>query len=71
MLSLLREADRHTRIQLTIPGAILRARDEHAELVSLCQRGRFAQARDLLEDHVKHSGVSLRDFLRSRSAPLR
>jgi DNA-binding GntR family transcriptional regulator len=71
VLSLLRESDRHTRIQLTIPGAILRARDEHAELVALCRKGRFAQARDLMEDHVKHSGASLRDFLRSRSASQR
>ncbi len=71
VLGLLRESDRHTRIQLTIPGAILRARDEHAELVSLCMKGRFAQARDLLEDHIKHSGDSLRDFLRSRSTSQR
>lgn len=68
VLSLLREADRHTRIQLTIPGAILRARDEHSELVSLCRKGSFAQARNLLEDHVRYSGTSLQDFLRSRSA---
>lgn len=70
VMGLLREADRHTRIQLTIPGAILRARDEHAQIVALCKSRKIKDACALLKMHIKHSGDSLQDFLQSRHLSL-
>ncbi|MBL8588326.1 MAG: GntR family transcriptional regulator [Methylobacteriaceae bacterium] len=57
--SLLRESDRHTRLQLTRTRGLARAQREHAELVALCRAGRTDEAAALCERHIRHVQDSL------------
>jgi DNA-binding GntR family transcriptional regulator len=59
-MNLLQECDRHTRIQLSLEGAMARAEQEHTELVNLCEAGRFNEASSLMRRHILHVGESLR-----------
>lgn len=65
--NLLQECDRHTRIQLSLSGGTDRARQEHRELVKLCELQKIGEACDLLRTHIEHAGTSLRDFLLQRT----
>ncbi|MHA6686662.1 GntR family transcriptional regulator [Mesorhizobium sp. A556] len=60
VMNLLQECDRHTRIQLSLEGAMARAQQEHAEMVNLCEAGRFDEASSLMRRHILHVGESLR-----------
>lgn len=64
--NLLRECDRHTRLQLSLTGGMERAETEHAELVRLCAAGEIDQAATLLTSHVENVGRSLMAFLEQR-----
>ncbi|KAA0972488.1 GntR family transcriptional regulator [Aureimonas fodinaquatilis] len=66
ILNLLQESDRHTRLQLMLPGAIARARDEHGQIVELCRSGKIKEACILLKAHIEYSGRSLAEYLGSR-----
>lgn len=63
VINLLQECDRHTRLQLSLPGRRERAETEHAELVRLCEKGEIDAASALLAAHIENAGRSLRDFL--------
>lgn len=53
--NLLVECDRHTRIQLSqIRGDRERAIQEHRELLSLCQKGKYAEGSILMREHIDH-----------------
>ena len=64
--TLLREADRHTRMQLALTRDLGRAQAEHAELAALCRAGRIAEACRLLKAHIDHAGAALRAVLGRR-----
>jgi DNA-binding GntR family transcriptional regulator len=64
--NLLRECDRHTRLQLSLTGGMERAEREHRQLVDLCAEGKVREACALLKAHIDHVRKSLRDFLLSR-----
>ncbi|HEY8564018.1 MAG TPA: GntR family transcriptional regulator [Beijerinckiaceae bacterium] len=64
--TLLREADRHTRMQLALTRDLGRAQAEHVELVALCRAGRVAEACRLLRAHIDHAGAALRAVLAQR-----
>jgi DNA-binding GntR family transcriptional regulator len=53
VMGLLQTSDRYTRLQLSVPGAMERALDEHRELLVLCRRGDIALACALLEQHIE------------------
>jgi DNA-binding GntR family transcriptional regulator len=50
---LLQTSDRYTRVQLSRPEAMDRARREHAELIGLCRKGALDEAGRFLERHIE------------------
>lgn len=67
--NLLVECDRHTRIQLSnIRGDRERAVMEHAELLSLCEQGRYDDGASLMYRHIDHIRAGLVMLLRKNSA---
>lgn len=64
--TLLREADRHTRLQLTYTDGRARAEQEHTELLNLCEAGRYRDACALLRAHIDNVGRTLAGFLSGR-----
>jgi len=50
--SLLQTSDRYTRLQLSSPAAMARAKSEHAELIALYRAGDVAGACALLDAHI-------------------
>lgn len=57
--NLLRDCDRHTRIQMSLAGAADRAQREHRELLRLCEQGKVDAAIALLKAHIAHVAESL------------
>jgi DNA-binding GntR family transcriptional regulator len=64
--TLLRESDRHTRLQLSYTDGRERAEQEHAELLNLCEARRFREASALLRAHIDNVGRTLMAFLAER-----
>jgi DNA-binding GntR family transcriptional regulator len=64
--NLLREADRHTRMQLSYTDGRSRAQQEHAELLRLCEARQVRQACSLLRSHIEHAGKALVAFIEAR-----
>jgi DNA-binding GntR family transcriptional regulator len=64
--TLLREADRHTRLQLSFTDGRGRAASEHEHLLALCEAGDVREACRLLKAHIEHVGAALVAFLRDR-----
>jgi DNA-binding GntR family transcriptional regulator len=64
--NLLREAERHTRMQLSFTDGRARAQEEHAALLDLCEAGRIREACTLLRAHVEHAGDALVRFIAAR-----
>jgi DNA-binding GntR family transcriptional regulator len=64
--NLLRDCDRHTRLQLSQTDGRARAEREHEELVTLCERGDIRRAAALLKAHVEHVRDALIAFIRER-----
>ncbi|MGR7995622.1 MULTISPECIES: GntR family transcriptional regulator [unclassified Xanthobacter] len=50
--ALLQTSDRYTRLQLSTPEAMERARTEHAALIALCRAGKAEEACHLLDAHI-------------------
>jgi DNA-binding GntR family transcriptional regulator len=50
---LLQTSERYTRLQLSKASSLTRARDEHGELVRLCEAGKLAEAGVLLSAHIE------------------
>jgi DNA-binding GntR family transcriptional regulator len=61
--NLLRECDRHTRVQLAATNGMRRAEEEHAELVRLCRKRELRRASALLKAHIENVSRSLRSFM--------
>jgi DNA-binding GntR family transcriptional regulator len=68
VVSLLRNTERHTRMQLAFTDGLARAEAEHAEIVALCRRGEIEAAAALLAAHVRNAGETLVAYIRARSA---
>ena len=65
--NLLIECDIHTRIQLiNIEGDRERAVAEHSAILRLCEEGRFAEAAELLREHLDHIRSGLLALVRPR-----
>ena len=64
--NLLRDADRHTRMQLSYTDGRDRAQKEHVEILRLCEATQFREAGSLLRAHIKHAGASLMQFIAAR-----
>jgi DNA-binding GntR family transcriptional regulator len=56
---LLMASDRYTRMQLLHTDGLARAEREHAEIVELCRRGKFADAEAALALHIRAVKVAL------------
>jgi DNA-binding GntR family transcriptional regulator len=65
--TLLQEADRHTRLQLSYTDGRSRAEREHAALLDLCEAGQVRDACALLRSHIENVGDTLIAFLRERA----
>ncbi len=63
VFNLLRECDRHTRVQLAATNGMRRAEEEHSELVRLCRKREFRKASTLLRAHIKNVSRSLRSLM--------
>lgn len=63
----LQECDRHTRIQLSLSGAMERAEDEHRDILRLCETGEFERACDVLRDHILNVAASLKLFIEQKA----
>lgn len=66
--TLLRESDRHTRLQLAYTDGRARAAREHGELLALCEAGRFRDACILLRGHIANAGDTLTAFIKGKRA---
>ncbi len=66
---LLQDCDRPTRIQLSNPGDIARAEQEHAQILELCEARKVEAAADLMRAHIEHVGRSLIAAYRGALAP--
>ncbi|MBL8692141.1 MAG: GntR family transcriptional regulator [Rhodospirillaceae bacterium] len=63
---LLTASDRYTRLQLLHTDGLKRAEKEHAEIVTLCRKRKFAAAADVLRSHILVVKASLLDFVARR-----
>jgi DNA-binding GntR family transcriptional regulator len=57
--SLLRHAERFTRMQLAFTEALERAEAEHRQIVDLCRRGRVDDAAAVLAEHIQNACETL------------
>jgi DNA-binding GntR family transcriptional regulator len=66
--TLLRESDRHTRLQLSYTNERARAEQEHADILAHCEAGRVEDACGLLHAHIENVGEKLAAVLDRRDA---
>lgn len=64
---LLANADRYTRLVLTIGYGIHKAQEDHSGLFDLCRRGLVNQAVALTRDHIERTGADLLKMLDDES----
>ena len=70
--ALLQNADRWTRLQLSLTGSgRTRAEKEHAAMVRLCRAGDVVAACKLLKAHIRHAEAMLVAFIKARSSAAR
>ena len=58
--------ERYTRLQLYLTHGVKRANEEHHQILELCRHRKVAEACDLLREHVRHAGDSLREVLEQK-----
>lgn len=63
---LLVNADRYTRLVLTLGYGIHKAQEDHGGLLDLCRRGLVNQAVALARDHIERTGADLLQMLDAR-----
>lgn len=63
---LLVNADRYTRLVLTVGYGIDKAQEDHGGLLDLCRRGLVNQAVALTRDHIERTGADLLEMLDAR-----
>jgi DNA-binding GntR family transcriptional regulator len=66
--SLLRHAERFTRMQLAFTEALERAEAEHRQIVDLCRRGRVDDAAAVLAEHIQNACETLVAYITTRTA---
>jgi DNA-binding GntR family transcriptional regulator len=64
---LLVNADRYTRLLLTVGDGIVKAREDHAGMLELCRKGHVNQAVALTKDHIQRASDELVRILDSKS----
>lgn len=65
--SLLRNAERYTRMQLAFTDGLRRAEWEHAQMVALCRSQDIDAAAATLEEHIRNAGASLVLYITARA----
>lgn len=55
--------ERYTRLQLYLTHGVKRANEEHHQILELCRQRNVAAACDLLREHIRHAGHSLKEVL--------
>ena len=58
--------ERYTRLQLYLTHGIKRANEEHHQILELCRQRRVEAACNLLREHIKYAGESLKSALEQR-----
>lgn len=60
--------ERYTRLQLYLTHGVKRANEEHHRILDLCRQRNVAAACDLLREHIRHAGDSLKEVLEQKRA---
>lgn len=63
--------ERYTRLQLYLTHGIERANQEHHRILQLCRERNIPAACQLLDQHIRHAGHSLKEALQARRASSR
>ena len=63
--------ERYTRLQLYLTHGMDRANQEHHKILQLCRERNVAAACQLLQEHIRHAGQSLKEALQARRASSR
>jgi len=58
--------ERYTRLQLYLTHGVKRANEEHHQILKLCREKNVAAACDLVREHIRHAGDSLKAVLEQR-----
>lgn len=58
--------ERYTRLQLYLTHGVKRANEEHHQILQLCRQRNVVAACDLLREHIRHAGNSLKEVLEQR-----
>ena len=60
--------ERYTRLQLYLTHGVKRANEEHHRILDLCRQRDVEAACDLLQEHIRHAGDSLKEVLEQKRA---
>ena len=60
--------ERYTRLQLYLTHGVKRANEEHHQILELCRQRNVGAACELLREHIRHAGDSLREVLEQKRA---
>jgi len=60
--------ERYTRLQLYLTHGVKRANEEHHQILELCRQRDVTAACDLLREHIRHAGRSLKEVLEQKRA---
>ncbi len=60
--------ERYTRLQLYLTHGMKRANEEHHQILELCRQRNVVDACDLLREHIRHAGHSLKEVLEQKRA---
>src|SRR5690348_12414979 len=58
--------ERYTRLQLYLTHGMKRANEEHHQILELCRQRNVVDACDLLREHIRHAGHSLKEVLEQK-----
>src|SRR5579864_5257139 len=58
--------ERYTRLQLYLTHGVQRANEEHHRILELCRQSDVPAACELLRDHIRHAGDSLKEVLQQK-----
>jgi DNA-binding GntR family transcriptional regulator len=58
--------ERYTRLQLYLTHGVKRANEEHHQILELCRKRDIPAACDLLREHIRHAGNSLKEVLEQK-----
>lgn len=60
--------ERYTRLQLYLTHGVQRANEEHHRILEFCRARNISAACDLLREHIRHAGDSLKEVLEQKRA---